>query len=143
MKCDECGLTCPSKQKLLAHIRQKHPVDKPKTLKVHECPHCEKTFHAKYHVAFRKHLCLEHPEEHLKDSPHPCIVCYHTFATEDELNVHLETHAYLKCTICDKYSMNIGHLQSHMRIHTGERPFKCTLCDQSFKTNGHLSVSCI
>jgi len=142
VSCDNCGETFPSKAKLRRHIENKHTKAKPvKDLRRLECSYCDKTYKSVEIVPLRKHLVKHHPKEHLKEKTHFCCVCFHIFEKEQELNVHLETHSHLKCHECNRYYLNTVHFQSHMRIHTGERPFKCSLCDQSFKTNGHLKVS--
>ncbi|XP_055007448.1 sal-like protein 1 isoform X2 [Boleophthalmus pectinirostris] len=42
------------------------------------------------------------------------------------------------CTICQKVLTTAQALESHMRIHTGERPFKCEECGKRFTQACHL-----
>ncbi|KAH8305605.1 hypothetical protein KR059_003543 [Drosophila kikkawai] len=45
-----------------------------------------------------------------------------------------------KCTHCPRVFSQKGNLQTHFRIHTGERPYKCNYCPKTFKQHGHLVV---
>ncbi|KAI8611814.1 hypothetical protein BC830DRAFT_1139530 [Chytriomyces sp. MP71] len=58
---------------------------------------------------------------------------YREPATEKAVKKH-------KCDHCEKCFPSNARLQSHILIHTGERPFKCDLCDASYTTNNRLTV---
>lgn len=45
------------------------------------------------------------------------------------------------CHICKKNFSSTSSLQTHMRTHTGDRPFCCTVCQKAFSTKGNLKVS--
>ncbi|KAI8611706.1 hypothetical protein BC830DRAFT_1140077 [Chytriomyces sp. MP71] len=56
------------------------------------------------------------------------------------LNATEKSVKKLKCDHCDKLFPSNARLQSHILIHTGDRPFKCDLCDASYTTNNRLTV---
>ncbi|XP_068605329.1 uncharacterized protein [Brachionichthys hirsutus] len=64
-----------------------------------------------------------------------CSVCGRTYATAQNLDVHLRIHTGerpFSCEQCGKRFTQSAHLKSHLSVHSGERPFTCTLCGRSF-----------
>ena len=75
------------------------------------------------------------------------IVClYHvSFIQEEdkETESHKEDHSEaraLQCKTCDKWLSNKVKLNSHIRTHTGERPFQCDFCPLSFLSESTMSA---
>jgi len=143
IECDECGKLCKSEIALKVHIRQKHPLkSSADEIQYVECLYCERKFKQSYSARLRQHMCNDHASEHLKKKPYPCQVCFHTFSNKNSMDDHLsESHSNLKCYFCHKYFQITEHLEAHLRVHTGEKPYKCLLCNQRLKTIGHLIVS--
>ncbi|XP_061880605.1 zinc finger protein 501-like [Entelurus aequoreus] len=71
-----------------------------------------------------------------------CSICAESFILKGHLNQHMKTHTGEKpfnCSVCGKsFSKNV-HLTRHMTTHTGEKTLKCSVCGKSFYRNCHLT----
>lgn len=70
-----------------------------------------------------------------------CRFCSKVFSSPANLESHLRTHTGERpygCTICGKKFSQFWNLKIHKNIHTGERPYQCLLCAERFSDPSNL-----
>ncbi|CAH0625200.1 unnamed protein product [Chrysodeixis includens] len=124
----------------------------------HTCPYCQKVFtrkfnfklHLKRHSGSREWWCLRcgagavsrwlagaHCAPRRRRAC-PVPGCGKTYTTNTNLNTHLRVHSGerpFECADCGKKFTSKNTLSDHVRIHTGALPYICPICGKQFRTN--------
>lgn len=130
-QCQLCGKrfrleTSLTNHTLLVHIRQTD----------HQCTLCKKCFLSRTDLD-------RHWTSHRIGRQHWCDLCDKSFTRKCSLDkhvasIHLRNTGYV-CEHCGRCVDSPSQLETHRRVHTGERPFHCPKCDKCYKRNAHLT----
>ncbi|XP_017779962.1 PREDICTED: zinc finger protein 143-like isoform X2 [Nicrophorus vespilloides] len=82
-------------------------------------------------------------EKPVKEKKFRCSTCNKVYSTANHLNIHVRIHTGQRpyqCMVtgCDKAFATGYSLKAHLRTHTGETPYGCNTCPKQFKTSGDL-----
>ncbi|KAJ8675110.1 hypothetical protein QAD02_010896 [Eretmocerus hayati] len=150
--CELCNKKYRIESDLTNHMRHVHGNSKPVM-----CDLCGKqcrdrlllNLHQRYYhfkPQFKCHLCRtslmtqanldEHiQKQHENKQGVVCEECGRTFSKMSRLTTHMRVHTGAKpfeCNICSKTFMWSSGLRQHLLIHSGEKPYRCDMCGAAF-----------
>ena len=135
LKCDQCVKMFSTNLRMKRHKKQVHILN---SFKCYECKYRTKTMRN-----LKNHITTVH--DGVRDKSANCDLC--DFRGKDiNLKIHKESvHENKKnwfCKACPYSTYLRSNFQTHMRIHTGEKPFQCKTCHKYFTYHSNANAHC-
>ena len=72
-----------------------------------------------------------------------CPICNKTYARPSTLKTHMRIHSGekpFKCPSCSRCFSQAANLTAHARTHSGEKPFSCSVCHRRFSQSSSVTT---
>lgn len=72
-----------------------------------------------------------------------CALCGKNYARPSTLKTHMRIHSGERpfhCKVCNKSFSQAANLTAHLRVHSGEKPFSCPVCHKTFSQSSSVTT---
>ena len=131
-KCSCCVMSFTRPSDLQRHLLI-HNNNKP-----YKCEECDREF--TWFGNFQKHVLSHMVGSSRKPGTLPFSAMFTFLAREQVKELFIKDGDKYKCRLCAKDFTRLSGLKTHIRMHTGERPYVCEVCSFAFTTSRALKM---
>lgn len=131
-KCSCCVMSFTRPSDLQRHLLI-HNNNKP-----YKCEECDREF--TWFGNFQKHVLSHMVGSSRKPGTLPFSAMFTFLAREQVKELFIKDGDKFKCRLCAKDFTRLSGLKTHIRMHTGERPYVCEVCSFAFTTSRALKM---